>query len=169
MAVEKKRCLVLLPIGVTLGQESPAFLALYEHLLLPALHATGIPLAVFRSDEVMRSGLSLHDGQQWLQDPHLLVADLTTRHSGVVHDLELRSFLAPRTIIISQQAEHIPHRFASYRQIIYTLCDAGIKRLRHELRSHVRAICSATGTEVPPSTRVPHECLPNSGSEPPCA
>jgi hypothetical protein len=146
--MENKRCLVLLPIGVTQRREGPTFLALYEHLLLPALHATGVPLAVLRSDEVVRSGLSLHDGQQWLQDPHIIVADLTTRHSGVIHDLELRSFLAPRTIIISQQTEPVLRRFASYRHIVYTVSEAGINRLRHELRYHVRAICAATRAEA---------------------
>src|SRR5262245_12068291 len=98
-AVEPKRCLVLLPIGVTLRTEGPAFLSLYEHVLRPALLATGFPLAIWRGDEVLRSGLSLHQGRLWLQDPHLVVADLTTRHSGVLHDLRLRTFLAERTIL----------------------------------------------------------------------
>lgn len=150
--MEKQRCLVLLPIGVTRRPASPTFLALYEHLLLPALQATGIPLEIFRGDEVMRSGLSLSDGQQWLQNPHLLIADLTTRHSGVVHDLDLRSGLADRTILLSQQAEHIPRRFAAYRQILYTCSDTGMAQLRRELRYHVRALCGATVSETATTT-----------------
>jgi hypothetical protein len=143
--VEPKRCLVLLPIGVTLRQEGPTFLALYKHILLPALHATGIPLAIFRGDEVLRAGLTLHDGRLWLQDPHLVLADLTTAHSGVLHDLRLRHSQADRTVLLSQQAEDIPSQFAAYRQILYTLSDAGIAQLYQALYAHVHAIlCPAS-------------------------
>ena len=148
--MEPKRCLVLLPIGVTLRQEGPTFLALYQHILLPALHATGIPLAIFRGDEVLRAGLTLHDGRLWLQDPHLVVADLTTAHSGVLHDLKLRHGQADRTILLSQQAENIPPQFASYRQILYTLSEAGIAQLYQALYAHVHAIlCPAMSLPVP--------------------
>ena len=111
--VEKKRCLVLLPIGVTLRPESPAFLALYTHILLPALQVIDVPLDILRGDDLMRSGMSLAAGRLWLQEPHLVVADLTTGHSGVIHDLTLRDFLADRTVLLSQQAEDIPPCFAA--------------------------------------------------------
>lgn len=138
--VEPKRCLILLPIGVTLRQESATFLAIYEHILRPALLATGFPLVIFRGDEVLRAGLSLPEGRLWLQEPHLVVADLTTRHSGVLHDLRLRDFLADRTILLSQQAADIPPCFTAYRQILYTLSTAGIEQLSQELRQQVEAI-----------------------------
>ena len=148
--MEDKRCLVLLPIGVTRRQEGPTFLALYQHILLPALRATGFPLHILRGDQVLQAGMTLHDGQLWLQEPHLVVADLTTRHSGVLHDLSLRSFLANRTILLSQYAEDILPRFVTYRQIIYTLSEGGIARLHQELRHHVSEIlnplCPCTDT-----------------------
>ena len=142
--MENKRCLVLLPIGVTLRQDGPAFLAIYEHVVRPALYATGWPLEILRGDEVLRPGMTLHDGRLWLQEPHLVVADLTTRHSGVVHDLLLRDFLANRTILLSQRAADILPRFATYRQIVYTLSEAGIARLHQELQYHVGEIFSST-------------------------
>jgi hypothetical protein len=138
-----------LPIGVTLRQEGPTFLAIYTHILLPALHATGIPLAIFRGDEVLRAGLTLHDGRLWLHDPHLVLADLTTAHSGVLHDLRLRHGQADRTILLSQQAEDIPPQFATYRQILYTLSEAGIAQLYQALYAHVHAIlCPASPSTV---------------------
>ena len=140
--VETKRCLVLLPTSVTLRLEGPTFLAIYKHVLMPTLRATGIPLAILRDDEVMRSGMTLHEGRLWLQKPHLVLADLTTTHSGVVHDLSLRDFLADRTILLSQQVEDIPRRFARYRQIIYSLSEEGLTQLRQELQHHVREILS---------------------------
>jgi hypothetical protein len=142
--VETKRCLVLLPVGVTRRTEGPTFLAIYEHVLLPALRATGFPLEVLRGDEVLRAGMTLHAGRLWLQEPHLVVADLTTRHSGVIHDLSLRDFLADRTILLSQRAEDMLPRFAAYRQIVYTLAEAGIARLHQGLRHHVGEILGAT-------------------------
>ena len=142
--MENKRCLVLLPVGVTLRTEGPTFLAIYEHVLLPALCATGFPLEVLRGDEVLRAGMTLHEGRRWLQEPHLVVADLTTRHSGVVHDLSLRDFLADRTILLSQRAEDMLPRFTTYRQIVYTLSEAGITRLHRELQHHVGEILGAT-------------------------
>jgi hypothetical protein len=149
-AVKNKRCLVLLPIGVTRRQEGPTFLALYQHILLPALRATGFPLHIMRGDEVLRAGLTLHDGQLWLQEPHLVVADLTTRHSGVLHDLSLRHVLANRTILLSQHAENIVPCFVTYRQIIYTLSEEGIARLHQELRHYVseilNSLCPCTAT-----------------------
>jgi hypothetical protein len=142
--MEKKRCLVLMPIGVTRRQEGPTFAAIYQHVLVPALQATGFPLHIFRGDEVMRSGLNLHQGRLWLQEPHLVLADLTTCHSGVVHDLVLRDFLAHRTLLLSQRAADIPARFTVYRRIIYCLSETGIAQLRKDLAHHVGEILAAT-------------------------
>jgi hypothetical protein len=103
---------------------------------------------IFRGDEVLRAGLTLHQGRLWLQEPHLVLADVTTAHSGVLHDLMLRDFLADRTIILSQQAADIPPQCATYRRIIYTLSEAGIARLSDALQEHVRAILCPT---VPPT------------------
>ena len=138
--MERKRCLVLLPVGVTLRKESPTFLALYQHILLPALHAIGLPLDILRGDEIMRSGLTLSEGQRWLQEPHLVLADLTTGHSGVIHDLSLRTFLANRTILLSQRLEDIPRQFVAYRRIVYDLTAQGRACLQQALQHHVRAI-----------------------------
>lgn len=140
MLVDKKRCLILLPIGVTRRQEGPTFLAIYQHVLLPALQATNIPLAILRGDDVMRSGMTLYEGEQWLQNPHLVIADLTTTHSGVVHDLDLRLSLANRTILLCQQTMDIPPRFAHYRQILYTLSEDGLYQFQQELTTHVHDI-----------------------------
>jgi hypothetical protein len=142
--MENKRCLVLMPIGVTRRHDSPTFAALYQHVLVPALQATGWPLDIFRGDDVMRPGLNLSEGRLWLQEPHVVLADLTTRHSGVVHDLKLRDFLADRTILLSQQAEDIPPRFTTYRCIIYSLSAAGIAQLGQELKHHISAILTAS-------------------------
>lgn len=146
--MEKKRCLVLMPIGVTRRQEGPTFAAIYQHVLVPALQATGFALDIFRGDDVMRPGISLYQGRLWLQEPHLVLADLTTRHSGVVHDLVLRHFLAPRTILLSQREADIPPRFAAYRRIIYGLSETGMAQLRQELARHVGELLVMT-TPVP--------------------
>ncbi len=142
--METKRCLVLMPIGVTLRKESPTFAAIYEHMLVPALQATGYAMDIFRGDDVMRSGMSLDEGRLWLQEPHLVLADLTTRHSGVLHDLGLRNFLAHRTILLSQQAHDIPEAFHTYRQIVYGFSEADMTRLNQELNHHVHDIFTVT-------------------------
>lgn len=136
--MEKKRCLVLMPIGVTRRKEGPTFEAIYQHLLIPALKATGWPLEIFRGDEVMRSGMSLDEGRLWLQTPHVVLADITTQHSGVIHDLALRNFFADRTILLSQEAADIPERFRNYRAILYDFTEAGIAHLHQALAQHLR-------------------------------
>jgi hypothetical protein len=138
--METKRCLVLLPIGATRRKEGPTFEAIYHHLLVPALQATGWPLAIFRGDEVMRSGMSLDEGRRWLQTPHLVLADVTTQHSGVIHDLARRDFLAAQTILLSQDAVDIPARFRRYRSILYDFTEAGIAHLYQALDRHLRDI-----------------------------
>jgi hypothetical protein len=142
VTMETKRCLVLMPIGVTRRKESPTFAAIYQHILVPALRDTGYPLDIFRGDEVLRSGMSLDEGRRWLQDPHLVLADLTTHHSGVLHDLTLRNFLAHRTILLSQHTEDIPVRFRTYRHILYGFSEAARTRLHQEIQQHVREIFS---------------------------
>lgn len=157
--METKRCLVLLPIGVSLRKDTPIFLAIYQHILRPALLATGWPLDIRRGDEVLCSGLTLPEGRRWLQEPHLVVADVTTRHSGVLHDLRLRAFLAERTILVSQQATDFPAHLATYRQILYTFSEAGMAQLYRELQQHVDAILGApiwpatTALQTPRLTR----------------
>lgn len=146
--MKKKRCLVLMPIGVTLRQESPTFVAIYQQLLVPALQTTGFPLDIWRGDDVMRSGMSLHEGRLWLQEPHVVLADLTTRHSGVLHDLAIRDCLAARTILLSQRAADIPPRFAAYRRIIYGFSAAGVAQLHQQLRHHIGEILSAACVDL---------------------
>jgi len=138
--MKTKRCLVLLPIGVTRRKEGPTFEAIYRHLLLPALRATAWPLEILRGDEVMRSGMSLDEGRRWLQTPHVVLADVTTQHSGVIHDLTLRQSLADRTVLLSQDAADIPARFGAYRAILYNFTEAGMAHLRQALDQHVRDI-----------------------------
>jgi hypothetical protein len=133
-----------MPIGVTRRQDSPTFVAVYQHLVVPALQATGFPLTIFRGDEVMRSGMSLHEGRLWLQEPHVLLADLTTRHSGVLHDLTLRSGLAQRTLLLSQEAAAIPPHFRAYRQILYGFTADSIARLHQDVKRHVGEILALT-------------------------
>lgn len=142
--MEHKRCLVLMPIGVTRRKDSPTFMAIYQHLFVPALQATGFPLAIFRGDEVMRSGMSLDEGRFWLQEPHVVLADLTTRHSGVLHDLTLRDVLAQRTILLSQRADAIPPRFQAYRQILYGLSADAMAQFYQDLKRHVGDILTMT-------------------------
>jgi len=149
--VERKRCLVLMPIGVTRRKEGPTFTAIYQHVLLPALQATGFPLSIFRGDEVMRAGLSLDEGRRWLQEPHVVIADLTTQHSGVLHDISLRDFLVDRTLLISQATEDIPPLLHTYRRLIYTLSEAGLAQFRQELAWHVGAILASSGPLMPAS------------------
>ena len=148
--MEHKRCLVLMPIGVTRRQDSPTFMAIYQHLFVPALQATGFPLAIFRGDEVMRSGMSLDEGRLWLQEPHVVLADLTTQHSGVLHDVTLRDVLAQRTILLSQQADAIPPRFQAYRQILYGLSADGMAQFYQDLKRHVSDILTITTAAGPP-------------------
>lgn len=136
--METKRCLVLMPIGVTRRKEGPTFEAIYQHLLVPALQATGWPLEIFRGDDVMRSGMSLDEGRLWLQSPHVVLADVTTQHSGVIHDLALRDFLADRTILLNQDAADIPDRFHGYRAVLYDVTEAGIAHLHRALDQHLR-------------------------------
>jgi hypothetical protein len=152
--METKRCLVLLPIGVTRRKEGPTFEAIYQHLLVPALQATGWPLEIFRGDEVMRSGMSLDEGRRWLQTPHVVLADVTTQHSGVIHDLTLRRALADRTILLSQDAADIPARFCSYRSILYDFTQAGMAHLYQAIEQHVQDILqlSPTTDSTPSST-----------------
>jgi hypothetical protein len=141
-----------LPIGVSRRQAGLAFLAIYEHVLRPALLTTGLPLAILRGDEVLRSGMSLHEGRLWLQEPHLVIADVTTRHSGVLHDLTLRNALADRTVLLSQCAEDFLPCFTTYRQILYTLSEAGVARLQRELQYHLGQILSPVLPARPEST-----------------
>lgn len=153
--METKRCLVLLPIGVTRRKEGPTFEAIYQHLLVPALRATGWPLDIFRGDEVMRSGMSLDEGRRWLQTPHLVLADVTTRHSGVIHDLALRRSLAAQTILLSQDIADIPARFRSYRSILYDLTEAGMAHLQRALDRHLREILAAAPVPAATSPSTP--------------
>lgn len=157
--VECKRCLVLMPIGVTRQKEGPTFAAIYQHVLLPALQATDLPLAIFRGDEVTRSGMSLDEGRRWLQEPHVVIADLTTQHSGVLHDIALRDFLADRTLLLGQAAEDIPPLFHTYRRLIYTLSETGIAQFRQELARHVGAILASSypSSPLPGGSRLAHE------------
>jgi hypothetical protein len=142
--MESKRCLVLMPIGVSRRPDSPTFVAVYQHLIVPALQATGFPLAIFRGDEVMRSGMSLHEGRLWLQEPHVVLADLTARHSGVLHDLTLRPGLSPRTLLLSQEAAAIPPRFRAYRRILYGFTADGMARFHQDVKRHVGEILALT-------------------------
>ena len=150
--MEAKRCLVLMPIGVTRRKDSPTFMAVYQHLVVPALQATGLPLMIFRGDEVMRSGMSLAEGRLWLQEPHVVLADLTTRHSGVLHDLTLRSGLAHRTVLLSQEAGDIPPLFRTYRQILYGFSADHMAQFYRDVNRHVgEIIVPSAGVKSPNS------------------
>jgi hypothetical protein len=64
----------------------------------------------------------------------VVLADVTDRNANVFYELGVRHALSPRTIMLSQDSEHVPSDLRGYWHVQYGLMPAKITKFREDLR-----------------------------------
>lgn len=132
------------PLAFVIMPFEPAFDAVYEQLVMPALDKAGY--CVKRADRLDTQQNVLRDIIQGIVLAELVVADVTTLNPNVFYELGVAHALERPTIIITQKLEELPFDLRSYRVLPYNerfdganvmalkLAEAAAGLLRGELR-----------------------------------
>jgi hypothetical protein len=75
-----------------------------------------------------------------LHNSFIVLADITDRNANVFYELGVRHSLSKRTIIVTQDANHIPSDLKGYWSIVYSTTPSGVKKFKHDIKELVTNI-----------------------------
>jgi pyruvate-formate lyase-activating enzyme len=67
----------------------------------------------------------------------IVLADITDRNANVFYELGVRHSLSLRTIIVTQNADHIPSDLKGYWSIVYSITPGGVSKFKQEIKELV--------------------------------
>lgn len=106
-------CFVIMPFSQTDSCAEDEWTAVFETLIKPAVEGDGNLGYECRRSTATRGNL-VRGILEDLQAAHVVIADLTDRNANVFYELGVRHALTDRTIIISQNRNHIPFDLQNY-------------------------------------------------------
>jgi hypothetical protein len=132
----KPKCFVIMPFSPT-----PSCLdwtEIYDTLIRPAITGSGFGYTCERSQ--IMSGAFVKDILANLYAADLVVADLTDRNPNVFYELGVRHALKNRTVLITQNRDHVPSDLAGYGVVVYKPSLSGLKHFRRDLKVVLKKI-----------------------------
>jgi len=133
-------CFVISPIGKEGTDEYKNFKEVLDHVIKPAIAASGYKLEVLRADQIEKPGSFIKDILRRLLDSFVVIADLTDQNPNVFYELGVRHSLSPRTILIAQNIDFVPSDLREYRVIIYERSFEGAIKFSERLSKFLKQI-----------------------------
>ena len=113
--VEGKECFVIMPFSTTPSAQKHEWTEIFEVIELAVAGRRGYRCS--RSD--LLAGNVIENIVANLTSAHVVIADLTDRNANVFYELGVRHALRDRTILITQNLEHVPFDLRPYKVIEY--------------------------------------------------
>jgi transcriptional regulator with XRE-family HTH domain len=133
-------CFVISPIGKEGTEAYKNFKEVLDHIIKPAIAASGYELQVLRADEIEKPGSFIKDILRGVLDSFVVIADLTDQNPNVFYELGVRHSRSPRTILIAQDIEFVPSDLREYRVIVYERSFEGAIKFSDRLAKYLKQI-----------------------------
>ncbi len=132
MSIQKIRriCFVIMPFSSTASCSD--WTNVYENLIAPAVRSTGLGFTCERSS--IEGGPFIKGILENLYKADLVVADITDRNSNVFYELGVRHTLKNRTVLITQNIDHLPSDLDGYGVVLYEPSLKGLPKFKTELK-----------------------------------
>ena len=75
-----------------------------------------------------------------LHSSFVVLADITDRNANVFYELGVRHSLSKRTIIVTQDSNHIPSDLKGYWSIVYSTTPSGVSKFKREIKEIITKI-----------------------------
>src|SRR4051794_21138721 len=107
-----RTCFVIMPFSTTPSCTEDQWTDIFQTLFKPAVEGAELGYECRRSTATR--GNIVGTIIQELNDSYVVIADLTDRNPNVFYELGVRHALKDRTIILSQDRDHIPFDLLGY-------------------------------------------------------
>lgn len=154
MAVSKKTCFVISPIGQEGSDTRLKADEVFQYLIKPVV--TDLGYEAVRADQIDESGSITTQIIQKLITSDLVIADLSERNPNVFYELSVRHFSRKPFIQIITSGETIPFDVAANRTIPYDLTRLSVaETAKSQIRAQIKGIeAGVDETENPISTAI---------------
>jgi hypothetical protein len=132
----KKNCFVIMPFSPT--ESCSDWTNIFENLIKPAVRGMGFSYNCERS--TIDGGPFIKGILESLYRADLVIADITDRNPNVFYELGVRHTLRNRTIIITQNENHLPSDLAGYGVVLYEPSLKGLPKFKADLKRIVGKI-----------------------------
>ena len=127
----KKDAFMIMPFSGTNTCSEAIWTENFENVFKPAFEEMG-----YSCERAMpETGSLIKSIIKKLNDSYIVLADITDRNANVFYELGVRHTLSKRTIIISQNADHIPSDLRGYWTIIYSTNPAGVAKFKSDIKN----------------------------------
>lgn len=147
---------VVMPFSATPSCSESDWTDIFENIFHPALQEAGYTCerASPGIGAVPRSIL------ERLRNAYVVLADLTDRNANVFYELGVRHALSKRTIIVTQDASHVPSDLRGYWFTVYGTKPGQVKRFKEQIRDLAAKIeLAPDANDSPVSDYLEHENL----------
>ncbi len=127
---------VIMPFSSTETCSTDEWTEIYENVFKPTIEACGYSCERARPE----TGSLIRSIIEKLQKSTIVLADITDKNANVLYELGVRHSISKRTIIVSQNAVHIPSDLSGYWSIIYGIRPAQLSEFRRDIRRIIEEI-----------------------------
>ena len=106
----KRNSYIIMPFSSTTSCSEQIWTEIYEEVFKPALIDNGYSCERSQPE----TGSLIRSILKKIQDSFIVIADITDRNANVFYELGVRHSLSKRTIIVAQEAKHIPSDLQGY-------------------------------------------------------
>ena len=136
-----KTCFVIMPFSKTESCSQQIWTKIYEEMVKPAV--TGSKLSFTCERAKPRTGNLIRDILNKLNSADVVIADLTDMNPNVFYELGVRHTLRNRTVLITQDMQHVPSDLQSYWVVVYKRGQVGRADFKQNIRKILREMITA--------------------------
>jgi hypothetical protein len=130
-----------MPFSKTGSCSQPTWTKIYEEMVKPAV--TGSKLGFTCERAKPRTGNLIRDILNKLNSADIVIADLTDMNPNVFYELGVRHTLRNRTVLITQDMQHVPSDLQSYWVVVYKRGQVGSEDFKQKIRGILREMIKA--------------------------
>lgn len=125
-----------MPFSSTNSCSEHEWTEIFEEVFKPALVENGYTCERSQPE----TGSLIRSILKKIQDSFIVIADITDRNANVFYELGVRHSLSKRTIIVAQEAKHIPSDLQGYWSIIYNTSPKGVSNFKKDIKRVIENI-----------------------------
>ncbi|OPL14238.1 MAG: hypothetical protein AVO38_11960 [delta proteobacterium ML8_D] len=134
--MSNKNVFVIMPFSSTTSCTENEWLEVYENVFKPAIEECN-----YSCDRAApQTGALIKSIIKELRSSRIVLADLTDQNPNVFYELGVRHALSNRTILVSQDAVHIPSDLRGYWSILYGLTPGKVSQFKKDIKRVVERI-----------------------------
>lgn len=134
--IYRRDVFVIMPFSGTASCTTSQWTEVFEEVFVPAVESCGYTC----TRAAVSTGSLIKSIIRSLRDAYIVIADITDCNPNVFYELGVRHSLCKRTIVVAQNASHIPSDLRGYWSLIYGTRPREVSAFRENLQRIIAEI-----------------------------